>query len=169
MQKSNFLELVAKERTRQIVENGYTAEHDDEHTDGSIADAASFYAMTYHEIPVVYNPVDNDPLGLRGDYVKIYKWHPRFNKKKKLDRKQQLIIAAALINSEYDRIVRAEQKDSRCRGCNYLASKDGNTWCALDGIPMDEDDTRCEQYCIPPFETSEDNPLLQSFNRSSYE
>lgn len=40
MQKSNFLELVAKERTRQIVEKGYTAKHDSEHTDGALADAA---------------------------------------------------------------------------------------------------------------------------------
>lgn len=151
---SNFLELVAKERTRQIVEKGYTAEHDDEHVDGEIADAAACYANTINS---------NDEL------IPFWPWEPEYFKKEEHDRKQQLIIAAAFINAEYDRIVRAEQKDSRCRGCNYLASKDGCTWCALTGMPMDEDDTRCEQYCLPPFETSEDNPLLQSFNRSSYE
>lgn len=156
----NFLELVAKERTRQIVEKGYTREHDDEHTDGSLADAGACYAA------------NNDNLWAFGEYgqtglKEVWPWDYEFFKKEEHDRKQQLIIAAALINAEYDRIVRQEQKDSRCRGCNYLASKDGNTWCALDGMPMDEDDTRCEQYCLPLFETSEDNPLLQSFMKSS--
>lgn len=162
MRKSNFLELVAKERTRQIVEKGYTAEHDDEHTDGSIADAGACYAA------------NNDNLWAFGEYgqtglKEVWPWDYEFFKKEEHDRKQQLIIAAAFINAEYDRIVRAEQKDSRCSGCNYLASKDGCTWCALTGMPMDEDDTRCEQYCLPPFEASEDNPLFKSFNRSSYE
>lgn len=145
MQKSNFLELVAKERTRQIVEKGYTSEHDDEHTDGSIADAAACYATDQTE----YIDLSN-----------LWPWNFEFFKKDDHDRKQQLIIAAAFINAEYDRIVREEQKDSRCRVCNYLASKDGNTWCALTGMPMDEDDARCEQYCLPPFEASEDNPLV---------
>lgn len=148
---SNFLELVAKERTRQIVEKGHTAEHDDEHMDGALADAAACYA-------------ENEKTCAR----RIWPFGSAFFNKDKYDRKQQLIIAAAFINAEYDRIVRAEQKDSRCRGCNYLASKDGCTWCALTGMPMDEDDIRCEQYCLPPFEASEDNPLLKSFNRSSY-
>lgn len=161
---SNFLQLVAKERTRQIVEKGYTREHDDEHTDGSIADAAACYAST-HDMLRYAQPWGQTKMV----HGVVWRWSPKYFKKNEHDRKQQLIIAAAFINAEYDRIVRAEKKDSRCRGCNYLASKDGNTWCALYGIPMDEDDTRCEQYCLPPFETSEDNPLLQSFNRSSYE
>lgn len=150
MHKLNFLELVAKERTRQIVEKGYTAEHDDEHMDGSIADAGACYALNPDYI--------SDE---RFTKVLLWPWDPKYFNRENHDRKQQLIIAAAFINAEYDRIVRAEQKDSRCRGCNYLASKDGNTWCTLTGMPMDEDDIRCEQYCLPPFEASEDNPLLQ--------
>lgn len=161
---SNFLELVAKERTRQIVEKGYTAEHDDEHVDGEIADAAACYANSNGSI-YRFSHANSKHFPL----INVWPWDFQYFKKEEHDRKQQLIISAAFINAEYDRIVRAEQKDSRCRGCNYLASKDGNTWCALDGIPMDEDDTRCEQYCLPPFQASEDNPLLQSFNRSSYE
>lgn len=159
---SNFLELVAKERTRQIVEKGYTREHDDEHTDGSIADAAACYAATVNVFKIKTD-AEIFPMKI------LYPWHLKYFKKEEHNRKQQLIIAAALINAEYDRIEREEQKDSRCRGCNYLASKDGNTWCAISGMPMDEDDTRCEQYCLPPFETSEDNPLLKSFMRNSYE
>ena len=37
-------ELIAKERQRQIEEEHWTAEHDDEHTDGSLALAAVCYA-----------------------------------------------------------------------------------------------------------------------------
>lgn len=166
MHKSNFLDLVAKERTRQIVEKGYSPEHDDEHTDGEIADAAACYAS---ENKMLYGD-DYSVLFHGGPSLKgLWPWDEQYFKKEDHDRKQQLIIAAAFINAEYDRIVRAEQKDSRCRGCNYLLSKDANAWCALTGMSMDEYDTRCEQYCLPPFETSEVNPLLTSFNRSSYE
>lgn len=154
----NFLELVAKERTRQIVEKGHTREHDDEHTDGSLADAGACYGAS---VPVYKLGGEIFPVRT------LYPWGSTFDSRKKHDRKENLIIGAAFFMAEYERIVREEQKDSRCRGCNYLASKDGNTWCALDGMPMDEDDARCEQYCLPPFETSEDNPLLKSFMKSS--
>lgn len=155
---SNFLELVAKERTRQIVGKGYGRSHDDKHTNGELADAAACYGATAE---MIYEHPDIHY------YTEVWPWEPEYLKKEDHDRKQQLIIGAAFFMAEYERIVREEQKDSRCRGCNYLASKDGNTWCALDGMPMDEDDTRCEQYCLPLFETSEDNPLLKSFMKSS--
>lgn len=158
---SNFLELVAKERTRQIVEKGYTAEHDDEHMDGSIADAAACYAAN---TLFLYKPTAVG--GANGDLSHVWPWELVYYNEDKT-RKDQIITACAMLMAEYDRIVRAEQKDSRCRGCNYLASKDGNTWCALDGMPMDEDDARCEEYCLAPFETSEDNPLFKSFMKSS--
>ena len=35
------IELIAEERKRQIEEEGWTAEHDDQQTDGEIAEAAS--------------------------------------------------------------------------------------------------------------------------------
>lgn len=103
MQKSNFLELVAKERTRQIVEKGYTAEHDDEHTDGSLADAGACYGATE----------DIFFKGLFLESVPVFPYEIEYFKKEEHDRKQQLITAAAFINAEYDRIVRAEQKRDR--------------------------------------------------------
>lgn len=99
---SNFLELVAKERTRQIVEKGYTAEHDDEHTDGSLADAAACFSSNSDLFRISYV-----------NYVELWPWEPEFFTKRQHDRKQQLIIAAAFINAEYDRIVRAEQKNKK--------------------------------------------------------
>lgn len=104
---SNFLELVAKERTRQIVEKGYTAKHDDEHTDGSIADAAACYAHSKEHI-FEFNSYN----GVHTPFVNVWPWDFKYFKKDDHDRKQQLIIAAAFINAEYDRIVRAEQKQN---------------------------------------------------------
>lgn len=168
MQKSDFLELVAKERTRQIVEKGYTAKHDDEHADGSLADAGAAYGAQSKSFIFADEEIKNIVLKNFGYRMHgLYPFCPIFDSRKKHDKKMNLIIGASFFMAEYERIVRADKKDSRCRGCNYLLSKDGNTWCGLTGMPMDEYDTRCEQYCLPPFETSEDNPLLQSFMKSS--
>lgn len=164
MQHSNFLELVAKERTRQIVEKGYTREHDDEHTDGSLADAGACYGATSL---FLFEPVAVSEIGSR--IQSVWKWEPEYFKKEDHDRKQQLIIGAAFFMAEYERIVREEQKDSRCRGCQSLKGIKPDTWCDLMGISMDEYSARCDEYQLPPFKTSEDNPLLTSFNRSSYE
>lgn len=160
MPKTNFLELVAKERVRQIVEKGYTQEHDDEHTDGSLANAGACYGAT---VPVYKKGGDLFPVRT------LYPWNQSFDSREKHDRKTNLIIGAAFFMAEYERLERDEQKDSRCRGCNYLLSKDGNTWCGLMGISMDEYSARCDEYQLPPFEASEDNPLLKSFMKSSHE
>lgn len=99
---SNFLELVAKERTRQIVEKGYTRAHDDEHTDGSLADAGACYGATV-------NAYQKDDLGI---YHVLWNWDMDFYKKAEHDRKQQLVIGAAFFMAEYERIVREEQKQN---------------------------------------------------------
>ncbi len=155
----NFLELVAKERVRQIVEKGYTPEHDDEHTDGSLADAGACYGATE----------DIFFKGLFLESVPVFPYEIEYFKKEEHDRKQQLIIAAAFINAEYDRIVRAEQSDTRCRGCESLKGIKPDTWCGDTGVEMNEYDTRCEVYRLPPFEASENNPIFKSFMRSSRE
>lgn len=115
---SGFLTLVKAERQKQINKHGYTPEHDDEHTDGSIADAGACYAA------------NNDNLWSFGEYgqtglKEVWPWDYEFFKKEDHDRKQQLIIAAAFINAEYDRIVRAEQKATvhLCDDCNLSFHK----------------------------------------------
>lgn len=109
MQKSNFLELVAKERTRQIFDKGYTSEHDDEHTNGEIANAAACYAAT---VPIFKVMVNTDIFPMKA----VYPWQRTFFSKEDHSRKQQLIIAAAFINAEYDRIVRLEEKGETING-----------------------------------------------------
>lgn len=160
---SKFLELVKKERNRQIVEKGYIAEHDDKHTDGSLADAGACYAANHKWVFKPENQTNYKTL------IPLFPWDTKFLKKDDHSRKQQLIIAAAFINAEYDRIVRAEKKDTRCRGCESLKGINPDTWCGDLGVPMDEYDTRCEVYRLSPIEVSEDNPILRSFMRSSCE
>ncbi len=47
------IELIAQERQRQVSEEGWTAEHDDGHTDQELARAASCYANPW---PTVIAP-----------------------------------------------------------------------------------------------------------------
>jgi len=160
----NFLELVAKERARQINDEGYKREHDDEHTDGSLADAAACYAAT----KTLYFATQQNRC-VPKSFFYLYPWEPKYFKKDKHPRKKQLIISAALLMAEYDRLEREEKKGTRCRGCYSLKGIKPDIWCGEFGIPMNEDDTRCESYNLPPFEASEDNPLFMSFMRSSRE
>ena len=95
---NQFLELVAKERTRQINDEGYAHEHDDKHTDGSLADAAACYANTINS---------NEEL------IPYWPWEPEYLKKEEKSRKDQIITACAMLMAEYDRLEREEQKQTQ--------------------------------------------------------
>jgi len=82
----SVLDEIAAERRRQI-EKGYTAEHDDQHVDGELADAAAAYATGY----AGWWPWSLDT------------WKPA-------DSRRQLIIAAAFLMAEIERIDRKEGK-----------------------------------------------------------
>lgn len=83
------LELIADERRRQIIVEGYDAEHDDQHREGEIVDAALIYA-------------DRTIGTMRGN-----SWGVR---PQKFSRERQLVIAAALLVAEIERLRRAEPK-----------------------------------------------------------
>lgn len=90
------IEMIAEERRRQIEEEGWTAEHDEQHADGELAWAAVCYAaprdVYKHE---EFNGVHSfrDP------------WPWRYwDKREKHDRIRQLVIAGALIAAELDRL-----------------------------------------------------------------
>ncbi|MEW6729617.1 MAG: hypothetical protein AB1332_09780 [Pseudomonadota bacterium] len=99
---SNFLELVKVEREKQIKKHGYTPEHDDEHTDGSIADAAACYAANSL---FLFRPTEIG--GANADLSCIWPWEDQYFKEDK-SRKEQLIIAAAMLMAEYERLERIE-------------------------------------------------------------
>jgi hypothetical protein len=108
------VELIAKERERQITKEGFDAAHDDLHSDGELALAAVCYASP-------------DPIFTRTDYVNRvsygdpWPWDDGFDKRH--DTKSALLLpdprersdgrrldllvkAGALIAAEIDRLLR---------------------------------------------------------------
>lgn len=95
LQYSKSMKDIAAERVRQINEEGWTAAHDDEHTDGSLAEAAACYA---HPLLQASKP-PHLPIGWP------LSWDPEWWKPSD-DRRRDLIKAGALIVAEVDRIDR---------------------------------------------------------------
>lgn len=105
----NGVEQIAAERQRQIDVEGWSAEHDNKHLDGSMAMAAACYAAP-------------GPIYLYGEYRKLlgyethtmvgfhdpWPWAAKWDKRDKHDKLQRLVIAGALIAAEIDRLERAE-------------------------------------------------------------
>lgn len=98
---SPYAQMFSDERHRQITEERWTPEHDDEHVNGELADAAACYAMK----KAFWRP---------NSLVEIFPvwpatWDEQWLKKRKHKRKRQLIIAGALLIAELERLDRAEQ------------------------------------------------------------
>lgn len=94
------IELIAEERQRQINVEGWTPEHDAEHTDESIACAAACYATP---------PSERDELGWCGQQTftktpSLWKWHITWWKPTPENRIRELQKAGALIAAEIDRL-----------------------------------------------------------------
>jgi len=85
-------ELIAEERARQIIDKGYTPEHDEKHEDGELAAAAISYAA--------------EALGFKqhgSGRPLLWPW-PQQDWKPEDSRLENLIKAGALIAAEIDRI-----------------------------------------------------------------
>jgi hypothetical protein len=96
------IELIAKERQRQIEVEGWTPEHDAEHADGELGDAAMCYiGTTLNEFAEYSGELSEPP----------YAW-PWSNDwwKPSDDPVRNLVKAGALIAAEIDRIKRGETK-----------------------------------------------------------
>lgn len=101
MTRAEIVAAVAAERDRQMSEEGYSAEHDDDHDDGEIAWAAACYAA-----PALVLCEDNDV----GEIVLAYPWpgdRPPHHGK---DRTRDLIRAAALCIAEIERLQRSRER-----------------------------------------------------------
>jgi hypothetical protein len=92
MSRDTILQEIAAERQRQVKKEGWSEEHDDEHEQGELADAAAFYAST-DESKLPVPPFENPEKSIRA--------------KRKNSRRRQLVIAAALIVAEIERLERA--------------------------------------------------------------
>lgn len=93
------LQDVAAERQRQVSAEGWTPEHDDEHADGSMADAAGCYALHAH---------DTAKDGAKNFVPAWWPWEPEWYKRS--SPRRDLVKAGALILAEIERIDRAADK-----------------------------------------------------------
>lgn len=97
--------LIAKERQRQIAEEGWTAEHDDRHTRSELALAACAYSL-----PKSYN-FDGVPVTPQRLYDLTWWDQKWFKRSDKIDARPEsmipnLVKAGALIAAEIDRLRR---------------------------------------------------------------
>ena len=99
--RAALMNEIEKERIRQIESEGWSYKHDDEyHKGGQLAHHAACYAL-YPEHP--YWRADD------GHFRPFWSWGHKWDKRKKHSKRRRLIIAAALIVAEIERLDRAAQ------------------------------------------------------------
>lgn len=102
-EKSRAFLAIQAERRRQIDVEGWTAEHDDTHSNEELAQAAVCYAMGDVEI------VARDDKGRRLGAATVWPWHRDWWKP--TDRRRNLVKAGALIVAEIERLDRATARN----------------------------------------------------------
>lgn len=94
---------IERERRRQILDENWTPEHDDNHGANELVHAAVCYAMGDREI------VARDESGRRLGAASIWPWHVKWWKPS--DRRRDLVKAGALIVAEIERLDRASARN----------------------------------------------------------
>lgn len=92
IERSEGLVLIAIERRRQIAEEGWTEEHDNQFAESELAMAAACYIL--------------DLIEPDGDHYKLWPWESEGFKPTHNDPIRQLTKAGALIAAEIDRLHR---------------------------------------------------------------
>jgi len=104
--QSRAIADIASERQRQMESEGWTREHDDEHAEGELANAAAAYAhvasLSDGERRRVTGIYSIDNIGMLRD---LWPWAKSWWKPK--DRRADLVRAGALIAAEIERLDRA--------------------------------------------------------------
>lgn len=89
---------IAIERARQVEQEGWTEEHDDEHAGGELGNAAAAYLV-----------LSSTSIDRPGDLIRtLWPWDWSWWKPK--DRRRNLVRAGALIVAEIERLDRLEAK-----------------------------------------------------------
>lgn len=176
--ESHALKDIAAERLRQIELEGWTPEHDDEHIDGEMAQAAAVYAAPF-EIQLVEARSELergkdawpwrdrvDVSAGRGD-CPVWGWARTWFKPK--GRREDLVRAGALIVAEIERFDRIANLE-RCIACDQkiedgdLVYNDVNgglihagccgpereSYCGPDGAPLANGEPIPEPYAWRP-------------------
>lgn len=99
------VEIIAAERQRHFDVEGWTEEHDDQWTDGELADAASSYAMP----PQIF-PGEGPIFIVPDQWPWDEKWFKHTFHLGTKGRIQELAKAGALVAAEIDRLQRLELK-----------------------------------------------------------
>ena len=98
------IELITEERLRQIEKEGWTKEHDSEHTDESLSCVASCYALPGDE-RIYYGDVsENYPTSWDKKYWKPANCEFSTDDNYTEERIKELIKAGALVAAEIDRL-----------------------------------------------------------------
>ena len=106
----NGAELIAAERERQISDEGWSADHDDDHVNGELAEAACCYAtdpITRAAIMLTKDGAAN--VNQPGSGYDARHWPAEWSgcwKPSPNDRIRELVKAGALIAAEIDRLQR---------------------------------------------------------------
>ena len=99
----NGIQLIEKERSRQMTQEGWTPEHDDQHTGGELAQAAATYAIWTEDV---------EELAQRRLAKTIWPWQDwsqdGMDWFKPSDPIRNLVKAGALIAAEIDRLQRLQ-------------------------------------------------------------
>jgi hypothetical protein len=101
--------LIAAERDRQVREEGWTAEHDDTHTNGELAVAAACYLLDHK----IAHPPGNWPF-------EVEAWKPaRRTGETRID---ELVKAGAMVAAQIDIHLRDPERhtgkpDCKCKDC----------------------------------------------------
>lgn len=98
------IELIAKERARQISQEGWTPEHDDEHCHGEISQAA----LCYTEAATMQAATGENVRKLRR-FRRMWPWEWALWKPSE-DPVRNLVKAGALIAAEIDRLERRKER-----------------------------------------------------------
>lgn len=98
----SVIDEIAAERRRQVEQEGWSSDHDDQHSRGELALAASCYAASCADWQEGFEPDVAAP--------EAWPWHRSWWKPK--DPRRDLIRAAALIVAEIERLDRAEKREA---------------------------------------------------------
>lgn len=102
----NAITLIQTERERQIAK-GFSLQHDDQHTDGSIAIAAGFILYDASGSTHSTDPeLEDDPDALWYEQLSAH-----VNRKYAGEPLRKLVISAALLVAEIDRQLRAATRN----------------------------------------------------------
>lgn len=112
MQTVRVLEEIRVERDRQRVGEGYSREHDDRYKPGELARAGAAYALfsSFADgLRATLLGEQRDFSWPRLTFARVWPWPlPLF--KPKSERRRELVIAAAFLVAEIERIDRAEKR-----------------------------------------------------------